>query len=69
MWLQLMWLQFELVRGPVRDVWDQFGGRFGALWHLYQETQIYILVSVLGRFSAKVGPGTVTNGPGFKSVQ
>ena len=25
MWLQLMWLQFEVVRGPVGVVWDRFG--------------------------------------------
>ena len=28
MWLQLMWLQFEVVRGPVGVVW----GRFGPAW-------------------------------------
>ena len=30
MWLQLMWLQFEVVRGPVGVVWGRFGA--GAIW-------------------------------------
>ncbi len=29
MWLQLMWLQFEVVRGPVGVVWGRFGGPSG----------------------------------------
>ncbi len=29
MWLQLMWLQFEVVRGSVRVVWCRFWGRVG----------------------------------------
>jgi hypothetical protein len=31
MWLQLMWLQFEVVRGPVGVVWGSIWGRFGIL--------------------------------------
>ncbi len=34
MWLQLMWLQFEVVRGPVGIVWGRFWaglGPFGPL--------------------------------------
>ncbi len=34
MWLQLMWLQCEVVRGPVGIVWGRFGtglGPFGPL--------------------------------------
>ncbi len=27
MWLRLMWLQFEVVRGPVGVVWGRFGAR------------------------------------------
>ncbi len=27
MWLQLMWLQFEVVRGPVGVVWGRLGER------------------------------------------
>ena len=29
MWLQLMWLQFEVVRGPVGVVWGRFGAGLG----------------------------------------
>ncbi len=29
MWLQLMWLQFEVVRGPVGVVGGQFGAGLG----------------------------------------
>jgi hypothetical protein len=29
MWLQLMWLQFEVVRGPVGVVWRRFGAGLG----------------------------------------
>ncbi len=29
MWLQLMWLQFEVVRGPVAVVWDRFEAGLG----------------------------------------
>ncbi len=34
MWLQLMWLQFEVLRGPVGDVWawDRFGTGLGPAW-------------------------------------
>ncbi len=32
MWLKLMWLQFEVVQGPVGVVWNRFGARFGVLW-------------------------------------
>ncbi len=31
-WLQLMRLQFEVVRDPVGIVWGRFGSRFGDLW-------------------------------------
>ncbi len=29
MWLQLMWLHFEVVRGPVGVVWECFGAGAG----------------------------------------
>ncbi len=29
LWLQLMWLQFEVVRGPVGVVWGRFGAGLG----------------------------------------
>ncbi len=32
MWLQLMWLHFEAVRGPVGVVWAGFGAGLGPLW-------------------------------------
>ena len=32
MWLQVMWLQFEVVRGPVGVVQDRFGPGLGPNW-------------------------------------
>jgi hypothetical protein len=29
MWLDLMWLQFEIVGGPAGVVWDRFGASLG----------------------------------------
>ncbi len=29
MWLELMWLQFEFVRGPVGVAWGRFGAGMG----------------------------------------